>query len=339
MTSTRTERQTTAMPPELVASVVVATYNRAPLLPRLVRALEAQRGVGPFEVVIVDDSSTDDTWSVLEKLAATTTLPLHIAQTAQNSGPATARNIGWRTASAPLIAFTDDDCVPDEHWLGRLVNALGEGDVVQGRTEPDPARAVGRGPFARTMIVQTESGLFETCNIGYRRSVLERLGGFDESYRRPYGEDVDLGWRAKESGAVVLWASGAIVVHDVEHSTHFGDWIAAILDTRRRQWAPLMVKQHPGLRADLPWGYFLKRHHPATLLAMAGIVRLFLPGRHRKATALALVLPWLAFRTVVDPLPARPRNLPALVPMTLVTDAAEVVAVVRGSIRHRTLLL
>lgn len=328
------------MPLSPVASVVVATYNRATRLPRLIDALEAQQGVGSFEVVIVDDCSTDDTWSVLEKLVQSTSLPLQIARTQVNSGPASARNIGWRTASGPLIAFTDDDCAPHPKWLARLLAALGNADVVQGRTEPDPDRTVGRGPFARTMIVQNESGLFETCNIGYRHSVLERLDGFDETYRRPYGEDVDLGWRAKESGATTAWAPDAIVIHDVEHTTHLQDWLAAVRDTRRRQYAPLMVKQHPGLRADLPWRYFLKRHHPATLIALLGIAGLVMPGgRHHRLVTAALVLPWLSYRTIFEPVPARLRNMPAVLPMTLVTDAAEVAAVIRGSIRHRTILL
>jgi GT2 family glycosyltransferase len=333
-------RDNSGVPPEPDATIVVSTHNRAHLLPRLIEAFERQTDTCPFDVVIVDDCSTDDTWPVLQRLSASTSLSLRTARTPKNSGPSAGRNIGWRAATAPLIAFTDDDCVPEADWLGQLTRALDDADVAQGRTEPDAERAVSRGPFARTQIVQTESGLFETCNIAYRRSVLEQLGGFDETYRRPYGEDVDLGWRAKEAGARAIWVQDAVVVHDVEHTTYLRDWVAAVRNTRRRHYAALMVKQHPGLRAQLPLRYFLKRHHPATVLALCGIGVLAVPwARDHLLLSGVLVAPWLAYRGVIEPLPARRRNLPAVLPLALVADVAEVTAVAAGSIRFRTLLL
>ena len=322
-------------------AVVVSTYNRALRLPHLMAALEAQQGVANFEVVVVDDSSTDDTWTVLQSLSTTARINVRVAQTPTNGGPARGRNLGWRLTTAPLIAFTDDDCAPDPDWLATLARALKDADVVQGCTMPDPARAGGRGPWAHTMIVVVESGFFETCNIGYRRSILERLDGFDESFPLPFGEDVDLGWRAKEAGYAIRWEAHAIVVHDVAHTTVLRDWVAALKDTRRRRYAALMVKRHPGLREKMHRRWFFKPSHPPTVLAVFSLATIALAPSDARGWALAgaLAVPWITHRAVTAPLQGRKRNYPILLPMGFVADLAEVEAVLEGSLRFRTVLI
>ena len=100
------------------------------------------------------------------------------------SGPAAARNAGWHAALGQLVAFTDDDCVPQPEWLATLAAALQVADIAQGCTLPDPAQEHLLGPFARTMDVRSETGYYQTCNVGYRRSVLEAVGGFDDDLRQ-----------------------------------------------------------------------------------------------------------------------------------------------------------
>src|SRR3954451_19061576 len=108
----------------LEISVVVATHNRATRLRALLDALASQTlPAEKFEVVVVDDGSRDDTPAVLARAAAaidggprTVVLTQPVA-----GGPAAARNRGWRAASAPLVAFTDDDCRPTATWLEALI--------------------------------------------------------------------------------------------------------------------------------------------------------------------------------------------------------------------------
>jgi GT2 family glycosyltransferase len=322
--------------------VVVSTHNRAASLPRLVASLEAQHGVHPFEAVIVDDCSTDETWEVLQDLAGRSAIPMRLLRTPVNSGPAGGRNLGWRAARAPLVAFTDDDCRPDPGWLARLIAALDGADVVQGQTRVDPVEVDGVGPFARIQVIEEWSGLFECCNIAYRRDLLDRMGGFDESFPRPFGEDVDLGWRAMEAGSKVSFASRALVVHDVETTGHpLRDWLAWVKDVRRRVYAPKMVKRHPGLRAQLHRRWFYKPHHPRTLAALVGLGLVALRPSRRVSwlAAGALIAPWLHYRVVVAPRPARRRNYPMVLPLTFIGDAADVGIMVAGSIRFRTILL
>ena len=98
-------------------------------------------------------------------------------------GPAAQRNAAWRAATAPLVAFTDDDCRPPAEWLERaLGRRRAPGAIVQGATRPDPdeaglLRAPHRADGERSTRRRSQA---QTCNIVYPRAVLERLGGFDE---------------------------------------------------------------------------------------------------------------------------------------------------------------
>jgi GT2 family glycosyltransferase len=307
-----------------------------------VRALEAQEGADHLEIVVVDDASTDDTWAVLARLKSEVRVALLPVFLERNSGPAEARNAGWRVAKGSLVAFTDDDCTPQPTWLSALTRRLGEADVVQGRTVADPKQADGRGPFSRTQWIHDEAGFYETCNIGYRREVLERLGGFDERFRTvggapTYGEDVDLAWRAKEAGARLTFEPAALVYHDVSSSSYF----SYLKDRVRRAGMVPVVRRHPELRDRLYGRWFYGRSHPPALLAGAG---LGLVAREpwsvrRLAIAAALLAPYVKFRLMEDPLPCRRRNRVPVMALALLADLGEVAVLIVSSIRYRTVLL
>lgn len=318
---------------------MIATHNRAQYLPELVSALERQRGVGPFEVVLVDDCSTDETAETLGRLSRSSPLSLRVLRTERDGGPAFARNVGWRAARAPLVAFTDDDCLPAEDWLARIAAQLRDADLAQGRTVAPPD-AGGRGPFARTVVIERPSWKFETCNVGYRKRMLEAVNGFDERFAKPFGEDCDLAWRAIEAGARTAWSPDAVVVHRVVTSgSRLGDWLANLRFSRRLAYAPLMVKAHPRLRRRLFLGCFYKPHHALTVGAAASVAAAGLLPRIRWLLLAAGLLPWLVYRTAIDPRPAPRRWLWAVLPLGLIADLAEVAATTEGSARHRALLL
>jgi len=350
-------------------SVVVPTYNRRDLLARLLDALESQQGVS-FEVIVVDDCSTDGTWESLGRRAGVTGAAgstaggtLHRVRTPVNSGPATARNIGWRRASGQLIAFIDDDCVPQPGWLEALAGAfaadvgsdgkatgpgrtLGAGDaeigIVQGTTLPLPEQAAGRGPFAVFVWVDRDQGRYETCNIAYRRSLLERLGGFDESFGTVggapvWGEDVDLGWRAREAGARIVFEPAALAHCQV----HRSDYLAYLRQIRRHEGLVRNVARHPGLRRYYPAGLFLQASHPFSALALAGVTLLLSrPGSSRRTVAAAaMALPYVWYRTVTNPLPCRRRNRVPVLILTWVADLADTATLASASIRYRSFFI
>jgi glycosyltransferase involved in cell wall biosynthesis len=320
---------------EPVVSVVVPTHNRAQHLAGLVEALEAQRGVDSFEVIVVDDASTDDTRAVLERLQRSTVVPLIARRLERNRGPAAARNVGWRTARALLIAFTDDDCRPDPEWLGLLVKGLARAEIAQGRTVPDPEHASRAGPFSRTVETNEEWGFYETCNVGYRKDALARVGGFDEGFRRPFGEDTDLAWRVKSSGGTSIFERDAVVFHAVWPQSFLGH----LRDLPRRAGIVRALSKNPGLRSRLPRRWFWERSHRPALLAGAGLVVLAtnrtLPGA---ALGAALLAPYLDYRVRTQPLGRRARQ-PIVLAQALVADLAEIGVFATASARYRTLLL
>lgn len=317
-------------------AVVVATHRRSASLARLVAALETQDDAGRVEVVIVDDGSDDETPEVLARLAAPRAAWLRWCSTGRRRGPAAARNLGWRSTTAPIVAFTDDDCLPQPGWLRALRAAVeGGADLVQGRTLPEPTPGP-RSSFSRTMEVIAPDGLFQTCNVAYRRDLLLRLRGFDERFRFPYGEDVDLAWRAIEAGAVTTFAPDAVVWHEVRN-LGFADFLREL---RRREGVALVLRLHPAGRRYLRHRLFFDASHPPALAALVGLT-LAVTGRTypTRLAAAALFLPWLHHRWRVHPRPGDRRQRLRDLPAGFVADVAEVAALAYGGARHRVLVL
>ena len=318
------------------ATIVVATRNRAALLPRLVGALEAQEGAPAFEVVIVDDASTDTTPAVLAELAERSTVPLRVLRHDPRRGPGPARNAGWRLGTAPLVLFTDDDCTPRASWVAELVAALEQHDLAQGATTPAPDQLSQQGTFSRTLEVSEATGFFQTCNMAYRREALTGVDGFDEAFDHPAGEDTDLALRCLAAGARFTFVPDAIVEHDVRPSS----LVAAVRDTWRWQGVVGVVKKHPAILERLGSRWFWKPSHPPLLLAAAGLVLLAVGnGTLTRVAGLALTGPYLRYRLLVDPVhPGRLGRIRYLGHAAAV-DAGEVVAMARGSMRYGRLYL
>jgi glycosyltransferase involved in cell wall biosynthesis len=323
-----------------VASVVIPAYNRAHLLPPLVKALEAQRDVGPFETIIIDNASDDDTYDVLTDLAKTAAIPIRVLRMPENRGPCAARNQGWRAATAPVIAFTDDDCLPDEGWLAALLQHVETAELVQGRTETDPTDPRPIGPFGRTVEIRAEHGHYETCNLAYRRDLLERLGGFDEDFHRlpggpvTWGDDTDLGWRARESGATTAFADDAVVYHALRPS----NFRRHLQEITRHDGLVLTLRRHPQLRDYYFHRYWFNAAHPPALAA--GVAGLLLAARPRSPLRwlVAAIAGGVYARVCMKTRhgPARRRYWARDIPLSLIADLFEIAVFARASVRYRT---
>jgi GT2 family glycosyltransferase len=197
-------------------SVVVATRNRADRLKRLLAALDAQVAPpGGIETVVVDDGSTDSTLALLERSGVR-------YETGSQRGPGSARNAGWRVASGSIVLFTDDDCVPDASWAVEMVAAFDrEPDVdgIGGAIQPLHHGLIEDFAHIERLADHGRSSddavrYVVTANAGYRRRALERVGGFDESFAKPAGEDVDLSERVRATGGRLGLAPAALVSHE-----------------------------------------------------------------------------------------------------------------------------
>ena len=213
--------------------VVVCTYNRKEALRNALDSLIHQEteGAFTFEILIVDDGSTDGTEDVLKEIIKNTSaIPIRYVHK-EGAGIADARNRGVREARGRCIAFFDDDQWAEPRWLLELykVAVESEADCVGGTVLldlPDSAK-LNLSPFCRSALRESLLGYeperysekvgLSTCNVIIRRELFERVGTFDASLLTG-GEDPDFFWRASKQGAEMWHAPKAIVHHIIPES-------------------------------------------------------------------------------------------------------------------------
>ena len=205
----------------LILSVVIPTYRRWDRLQLTLAALEAQSmPKKDFEVIVSDDGSGDGTVERLNAYAAKTKLNM-VAVTGPNGGPATARNRGIAKARGEWVAMTDDDCVPERDWLVKHVEFIREhpeygafgGQVVRYKDTVISRYVDWTGSMLPPLGENGGRQYLVTANALFRRDLLVQLGGFDETYRWPGGEDPDLSFRAIALGTLLGYNPGSVVRH------------------------------------------------------------------------------------------------------------------------------
>jgi len=242
-------------------SVIVPTYNRAQSLRRCLAALNEQSYPhSDWEVVVVDDGSSDDTTHVLR----TTSLrvPLNWA-TQRNAGPAAARNLGIHMARGRVILFIGDDIMPTRDWLSVHASAHEEYPAatvaVLGFTTWSPDMKIT--PFMKHLDSQglqfgysllegrewADYRCFYSSNVSVKRQLLEQVGLFDEEFRYAAIEDTEIGYRLEKAGMRLLYRPQALAYH--EHAVTFAS------ARRKMEWcgigAALFERKHP--QAPVPF--------------------------------------------------------------------------------------
>lgn len=213
------------MTPAPKLSVVIPSYGRHRLLDRVMKRLEMQVDAPPFEVIVVADANEDAFESVAEAVDRSE-METRVLQ-ADRAGASAARNRGWRLSRAPVVLFIGDDTLPErrllaEHfkWHSRHSE---EHVAILGRVRW--ADEIPVTPFMRWLDegIQFDYGLmndieagwgrFYTSNASVKRSLIERIDGFDE-VRLPFGyEDLDLSYRLRPFGFRLLYNRAAVVEH------------------------------------------------------------------------------------------------------------------------------
>jgi hypothetical protein len=214
-------------------------------------------------------------------------------------------------------------------------------EVVQGRVAAHPAQEAVMGPWDHTVSVAGPTPFFETSNVAYRRVALARVGGFDErdpltarlAGGRAFGEDAVLGWRVLESGGRRAWAGAAVVHHRCVPSTYR----AHLRSHRWLEGMPGLATRSDVVRDSLYARVFLSRQTARVDLAIAAIgaaVVLRRPG------PLVGVVPWVRMRwpDAVHRVRGR-RRAPAHLAARFVVEGYGAACFLRGSIRHRRLVL
>jgi glycosyltransferase involved in cell wall biosynthesis len=224
-------------PPDL--SIVICTYNRAASLQLTLAALAAQvtRASIRWEVVIVDNNSTDATHAVIQRFVSTADIPSRYVFVAEQ-GLSRARNAGVAASRGDIIAFTDDDVLPAADWVDRIAITMAETNahVVGGRIVPTwleepPAWLRHRSALHGALAILDYANAMPVldahrapsvwgANMAFRRCVFERVGGFDT--RRGLvgatlhrGEEIDLVARALAAGCQAVYEPSIIVSHRI----------------------------------------------------------------------------------------------------------------------------
>jgi GT2 family glycosyltransferase len=253
----------------LRASIVVPTYRRPDLLERCLAALAVQ-DVGPeaYEIIIADDAALASTREQVERWRDEGRPEIRYLAVTATQGPAGARNAGWRQAVGEIVAFTDDDTIPEPSWLRNGLEALQNADACWGRIQVP----LSKEP---TDYEKNEAGLeaaeFATANVMCRRAVLEAVGGFDEQFTAAWREDADLFFTLLERGFRVVHAPASLVVHPVRP----GGWGISLKQQKKSEFNALLYKKHPGLYRQRivnspPWSYYVGLG--SLLLAAIGVL-------------------------------------------------------------------
>ncbi len=199
-------------------SVVVCSYNGARTIGDCLDGL-ARLDYPDYEVIVVDDGSRDATAAIAHRYAAV------LIQT-PNRGLSHARNAGLAAATGEIVAYIDDDARPDPQWL-RYLAATFMSTAHAGVGGPNMAPP-GDGPIAEcvarapggpvhVLLNDHEAEHIPGCNMAFRKSCLEAIGGFDPQFRTA-GDDVDVCWRLVERGWTLGFHPAALVWHHRRNS-------------------------------------------------------------------------------------------------------------------------
>lgn len=270
--------------PAPAVTVVVPTIGRDALA-RLLTSLDTAAGHAahalPAEVVVVDDRPPNGAAPLpLPTLATPLADRIRVVRTG-GRGPAAARNLGWRAARTPWIAFLDDDVEVTPGWLAQLRADLAaappQAAAVQGRVLV-PRTADGRISDTARATAQLHEARWITADLAVRRAALQQVDGFDERFPRAYREDTDLALRLEALGLEL--ADGERVTLHPLHEDRAG---AVRRQRGNADDARMLVHHGPGWRraAGTPRGR--RRRHQ--LITLAGLTALAAATPHGNRTA------------------------------------------------------
>ena len=204
-------------------SIIICTYNRAPLLQRTLLSLSRQTlEAEQFEIIVVDDGSTDNTAEICKR-ENHGMQNLKYISTGGNIGIGAAGNLGVRSAAGDYLIFTDDDCIPREDWVERMRQALSKYPLIAGCVATPTKNFIKLCHNIAQFHPFMEGGkagpvaFIAGANMGFRRSLFEELQGFpQENIINP---DMRFVLKARESGYQVYFEPEAVITHDHERTS------------------------------------------------------------------------------------------------------------------------
>jgi glycosyltransferase involved in cell wall biosynthesis len=209
-------------------SVIIPAYNAQSTLPALLASLSKQSCQEDFEVIVVDDCSTDATAAICLRFGC------KLICCAKNCGPASCRNLGAARATGEFLVFTDSDCIVSPDWLQCFERALAlkGSEVIMGKLVLLPSTLLGEAISALGFPAGGSLGFekvwrvceegytrsLSSCNFAIRRDIFMKLGGFDQSFPYAGGEDSFLAHSLVEAGFRIRYRPEVIAYHPARQS-------------------------------------------------------------------------------------------------------------------------
>lgn len=229
----------------MLVSVVVPAYNAQGTIRQcLVSLVEQSFSPDNFEILMVDDGSTDRTEQIIKEFSLR-----YIRQT--NQGPAAARNRGARQAKGEIILFTDADCIADSDWIKEMVRPFANPEVigVKGAYKNREGQLIARLAqleFEERYRLLEKSreriDMVDTYSGGFRRDIFLKMGGFDISFPVANNEDTELSYRLSRQNYKMVFNRKAIVYH-LGHPKTFIQYLR--LKFGRGYWRMVVYKRFP----------------------------------------------------------------------------------------------
>jgi glycosyltransferase involved in cell wall biosynthesis len=238
-------------------SVVIPTYNRPALLRNCLIALTNQSiEKSVYEVLVVSDGYDTATEEAVNTLAKQFPF-IQYLHLPQKKGPAAARNWGWKEAQAPLVAFTDDDTLPDVHWLSAYCEAY-RNETFMALTGPVKVPISSLPTDYEKNTAGLETAEFVTANCCCTKAALEAVRGFDERFSMAWREDSDLHFKLMMHQIPIKKVSQALVVHPVRQAP----WGVSIKEQKKGFFNALLYKKYPQLyrqriQPSPMWDYYI----------------------------------------------------------------------------------
>lgn len=232
-----------------LVSIIVPVYNAEKTVASTLPSIISQKCSYPYETIVVDDGSNDNTAEVVEDFIRNSKNPEVIKLIkAHHGGPAAARNIGVRHAVGEIILFIDSDCVANEKWIDSLVDVLLQDLTIAGvsgtyrtlNTNSMTARFVGYDIAYRHQRMGKYIDHVGTYSAAFRKAALLRVGLFDEFFRHADGEDNDISYRLINSGYKLVFQPQVWVSHI--HPSTIGRYLKG--QFRRAYWRAALYMKH-----------------------------------------------------------------------------------------------
>ncbi|MFH1588887.1 MAG: glycosyltransferase [Candidatus Diapherotrites archaeon] len=197
-------------------SVIIPAFNCEKTIPATIHSILTQKTKKSFELIVVDDASTDNTALIVQRFEKARFFQQ------EKLGPAHARNLGAKKADGKLLLFIDADCIANQKWLNEMITPFRNRNVsgVQGAYKTAQREWIAR--FTQIEIEdrydlmkasRNEIDWIGSYSAGYRKEDFFEAGGFDESFPIASGEDPALSFKISASGKKIIFNQEAIVYH------------------------------------------------------------------------------------------------------------------------------